>query len=261
MGHSTNVSSLFTTLDKVFTNRRGVYRVAPRPHLSASDHISLLLAPAYRPVAKSKNTVTKTVSVWPGSAVPMLQDCFQTTDWQMFREAATTGSGVYLEEYTSPVLGYIRKCMEDVTISRTITCQPNQKPWLNAEVHSLLRPQDAAFRDGEAAARRNVIGGIKRAKSEYAVRIQGHFNSNDPRSMWKGIRWITDYEKSDAQCPEDPALPNTLNAFYTCFEASNITTPSRLSTMMAGRATSHHLNDNRGEENASKGQSLEGLGP
>lgn len=104
------------TLDKVFTNRRGVYRVAARPQLGASDHISLLLAPAYCPVAKSKNTVTKTFSMWPGSAVPMLQDCFEITDWQ----GAVSESGVDLEEYTSSVLGYIRKCMEDVTISRMV---------------------------------------------------------------------------------------------------------------------------------------------
>lgn len=75
----------------------------------------------------------------------------------------------------------------------------------------IIPNRDAAFRDGEAAvlraARRKLIGGIKKAKSAYALRIQGHFNSNDPRSMWKGIRCITDYKKSDAQCPEDPALP------------------------------------------------------
>ena len=46
--------------------------------------------------------------------------------------------------------------------------------------------------------------------------------------MWRGIRCITDYKKSDTQCPEDPALPDTLNAFFARFEASNTTTPSRL---------------------------------
>ncbi|KAK0154423.1 RNA-directed DNA polymerase from mobile element jockey [Merluccius polli] len=210
--------------NKVFTNRRGAYREALRPHLGASDHISLPLAPAYCPVSRSQKMDTKTITVWPDGAVPMLQDCFETTDWQIFREAATSESSVDLEEYTSTVLGYIRKCMEDVTTSKTITIWPNQKPWLNAEVRSLLRNRDAAFRD----ARRDLMAGIKRAKASYALKIQGHFNSNDPKSMWRGIRCITDYKKSDAQCPEDPALPDTLIAFFACFEASNTTTPSRL---------------------------------
>lgn len=42
------------------------------------------------------------------------------------------------------------------------------------------------------------------------------------------MRCIIDYKKSEAQCPQDPVLPNTLNTFYACFEASNTTTPSRL---------------------------------
>ncbi|KAK0146371.1 hypothetical protein N1851_014319 [Merluccius polli] len=92
---------------------------------------------------------TKTITVWPDGAVPMLQDCFETTDWQIFREAATSESSVDLEEYTSSVLGYIRKCMEDVTTSKTITIRPNQKPWLNAEVRSLLRTWGTAFRDSD----------------------------------------------------------------------------------------------------------------
>ena len=152
-----------------------------------------------------------------------------------------------LEEYTSSVLGYIRKCMEDVTTSKTITIRPNQKPWLNAEVRSLLRTRDAAFRDGDVeglrAARGDLTVGIKRAKASYALKIQGHLNSNDPRSMWRGIRCIMDYKKSDAQCLEDPALPDTLNAFFARFEASNTTTPSREGVVVLEvRRTLHGVN-------------------
>lgn len=74
--------------------------------------------------------------------LPMLQDCFETTAWQMFREATVEGGNVDLEESTSSVLCYIHKFVEDVTITRTITIHPNQKPKLNAEVRSLLRSQD-----------------------------------------------------------------------------------------------------------------------
>ncbi|KAM6921204.1 protein ECT2 [Xenentodon cancila] len=49
-------------------------------------------------------------------ALSMLQDCFKTPDWRIFREAATTGSSVDLEENTSAVHGYIWNCMENVTV-------------------------------------------------------------------------------------------------------------------------------------------------
>ncbi|KAI3351519.1 hypothetical protein L3Q82_020375 [Scortum barcoo] len=111
----------------------------------------------------------------------------------------------------------------------TVTEYPNQKPWLNAEVRSLLKARDAAFRSGDRlalrAARRQLTAGVKRAKAAYAQRIQGHFTSNDPRSMWRGIKCITDYNTRDAQCPRDPSLPDALNNFYARFDDPN-TSPS-----------------------------------
>ncbi len=126
-----------------------------------------------------------------------------------------------LEEYTSSVLGFISKCADDVAITMTVTCFPNQKPWLNAEVRALLKSRDAAFRAGEASAlkvaRKELMAGIAKAKATYARKIQGHFTSNDPRSMWKGIKCIMDYNTRDAQCPRDPSLPDALNRFYARF--------------------------------------------
>ncbi|KAI3368067.1 hypothetical protein L3Q82_026889, partial [Scortum barcoo] len=65
---------------------------------------------------------------------------------------------------------------------------------------------------------RQLTAGVKRAKAAYAQRIQGHFTSNDPRSMWRGIKCITDYNTRDAQCPRDPSLPDALNNFYARFD-------------------------------------------
>ncbi|KAI3377835.1 hypothetical protein L3Q82_008975 [Scortum barcoo] len=104
------------------------------------------------------------------------------TDWQIIREAAVREGEVDLEDYTSAVLGYISKCTEDITSTRTVIEYPNQKPWLNAEVRSLLKARDAAFRSGDRQLRQ-LTAGVKRAKAAYAQRIQGHFTSNDPRRL------------------------------------------------------------------------------
>lgn len=101
-----------------------------------------------------------------------------------------------LEDYASAVCCYISKCMDEVTVTRRITIRPNQKPWLNGKVGRLLKTRDAAFRSADTSslstARRNLEAGIK---------IQGHFSPSGPRSMWKGIKTITDYSKRDAECP------------------------------------------------------------
>ncbi|KAI4896282.1 hypothetical protein NFI96_025845, partial [Prochilodus magdalenae] len=68
-------------------------------------------------------------------------------------------------------------------------------------------------------ARRELTAGVKRAKAAYALKIQGHFSSQDPRSMWRGIKCITDYKTRDAQCSKKTLpLPEALNKFYARFE-------------------------------------------
>ena len=58
--------------------------------------------------------VKKQVQVWPEGSSEALQDCFSTTDWSMFRQAATYNNTTDLQEYTDTVTSYMRKCMEDV---------------------------------------------------------------------------------------------------------------------------------------------------
>ncbi|KAF7697681.1 hypothetical protein HF521_004191 [Silurus meridionalis] len=77
----------------------------------------------------------------------------------MFREAATNGDSINLEEYTSSVTSYISKSVDDVTISKTITTRSNQKPWMTANVHALLKQRDSAFSLGDktAVVQNNVV--------------------------------------------------------------------------------------------------------
>ncbi|KAI5611805.1 gastrula zinc finger protein XlCGF28.1-like [Silurus asotus] len=44
----------------------------------------------------------------------LLQDCFECTDWDMFREAATNSDSINLEEYTSTVTRVLRECAEQL---------------------------------------------------------------------------------------------------------------------------------------------------
>ncbi|KAI3357764.1 hypothetical protein L3Q82_015530, partial [Scortum barcoo] len=116
---------------------------------------------------------------------------FQRTVWQIFREAAVREGEVDLEDYTSAVLGYISKCTEDVTSTRTVTGYPNQKPWLNAEVRSLLKARDAAFRSGDRlalrAARRQLTAGLKRAKDRIRPEDPGTLHVQRSKDCWSLI--------------------------------------------------------------------------
>ncbi|KAK3550750.1 hypothetical protein QTP70_004593 [Hemibagrus guttatus] len=201
---SLNSINMWTTrgtnsLDLVYANIPGAYRAEPRPHLGYSDHVSLMLIPAYRPLVRHSKPVLKQVKTWPAGAISALQDCFECTDWNMFKEAATNNDSINFEEYTTSVTCYIGKCIDDVTVSKTITTRSYQKPWMIAEVHAPLKLRDSAFRAGDKealrTARTKLSLAIKEAKRTHAQRIHGHFqDSRDSRRMWQGIQAITNYK-------------------------------------------------------------------
>ncbi len=67
------------TLDCVYTNIHGAYRALPRPPLGLSDHISILLAPAYRPLLGRIRPKKKTVTVCNSSQAYAGTSGFRTT--------------------------------------------------------------------------------------------------------------------------------------------------------------------------------------
>ncbi|KAI4882201.1 hypothetical protein NFI96_003940, partial [Prochilodus magdalenae] len=222
----TQQSYIWSNLVQRCFNIKEAFSTTPLPPFGKSDHISLLMKPTYRQLLKRVRATVRTVRVWPEGAESVLQDCFQCTDWEMFRSAATTDSLVDINEYATSVTGFIRKCVDDVTQTKQIRTLPNQKLWMNSDVRSLLKARDAAFKSGNSeelkAARHNLKAGIRAAKHKYSSQIAAHFNTNsDPRRMWQGIQVITDY-KSKVSTPvtTDAALPAELNNFYARFETS-----------------------------------------
>ncbi len=93
----------------------------------------------------------------------------------MFKQTATYNNTTDLQEYSETVTAYITKCIDDVTVTKTITVRANQKPWLTGEVYRLLKAQNAAFRTGDEeglkTARANLSRGIREAKRQYSRRI------------------------------------------------------------------------------------------
>lgn len=79
-----------TTHWTLFTQQRKTHtRLNPAPTSGSSDHISVMLIPAYNPLLKLAKLVQKLITVWSDDAILTLQDCFQCTDWNLFKEAAT----------------------------------------------------------------------------------------------------------------------------------------------------------------------------
>ncbi len=222
-----------TTLWTLFSPpREELTRPYPLPHLGTSDHNTGMLMLACRPIVKVTKPVHKQIQVWPEGSSEALQDCFNTTDWNMFKQAATYNNTTDLQVYSETVTAYITKCIEDVTVMKTITVRANQKPWLMGEVYRLMKAWNAALRAGDEeglkTTRANLSRGIREAKRQYSRRITHRFSdSRDTQSLWHGIQTNTDYKPPPQTCDSIIPLLNELNAFFARFEAQNSTTAQK----------------------------------
>jgi hypothetical protein len=84
--------------------------------------------------------VTQSIKKWSDEADAKLQDCFSSTDWNMFRNSSDG-----IEKYTTSVTGFINKCIVNVVPTVTVRTYPNQKPWITY-IRTELKVRAAAFK-------------------------------------------------------------------------------------------------------------------
>ena len=58
----------------------------------------------------------------------------------MFRDSSNG-----TEEYSTSVIGFINKCIDDVVPTVTACTYPNQKPWITGNIRIDLKAKAAAF--------------------------------------------------------------------------------------------------------------------
>ena len=103
------------TIDHLYATHSDTYKALPRPPFGKSAHHYILLIPAYKQKLKQEAPVTRSIKKWSDKADAKLQDCFASTDWNMFQDSSDG-----IEEYTTSVTGFINKCNDDVVPTVTV---------------------------------------------------------------------------------------------------------------------------------------------
>ena len=67
---------------------------------------------------------------------------FFSTDWNMFQDSSDG-----IEEYTTPVTGFINLLVGDVAPLATVRKYPNQKPWMTGNISTELNAGAVAFKE------------------------------------------------------------------------------------------------------------------
>ncbi|KAL0159063.1 hypothetical protein M9458_047139, partial [Cirrhinus mrigala] len=86
----------------------------------------------------------------------------------------------------------------------------------------LRQAKEDAYRKGDRVlynqARNTLNKEIRAAKGTYAKRLEDQFASNDPASVWKGLKAITNYKTPSPSTEVNQQLAEDLNEFYCRFE-------------------------------------------
>ena len=87
--------------------------------------------------------MTRSIKKWSEEADAKLHDCFASTYWNMFQDSSNG-----IEKYTTSVICFINKCIDDVVPTVTVHTCPNQKPWITGNICTELRIELPLSRSG-----------------------------------------------------------------------------------------------------------------
>ncbi|KAK3513325.1 hypothetical protein QTP70_012383 [Hemibagrus guttatus] len=168
---------------------------------------------------------------WLNDAIP--DSALNLPGFQLFRadrvaESAgkSRGGGTcfYINERWCTYVTALKKmCCPDLE-AFFINCKPFYSP---REFSSFILAKEDAFRNGDRVlynqARNTLNKEIKVAKRSYAKKLENQFSSNDPASVWKGLRDITNYKTPSPSTEANQQLTEDLNEFYCRFETPGLT--------------------------------------
>ncbi len=130
---------------------------------------------------------------WSSHSEAMLQASLDDVDWDMFR-----ASSADISEFTDVAVSFINTLIDQATETVTIKTFSNQKPWVDRSIRDAVNHRTAAYNagllSGNMSEYKTSCYALRRAvravKLRYRERIESHFQLNDSRRMWQGLKTI-----------------------------------------------------------------------
>ncbi len=232
------------TLDHCYTQFKNAYKAHSLPAFGKSDHAAIFLTPDYKQRIVQEPPVEREVTRWSSHSEATLQASLDDADWDMFRASSSDVS-----EFTEVALSFVNTLTEQATETVTIKTFSNQKPWVDRTIRDAVNHRTAAYNAGilsgnmsEYKASCNALRrAVRAAKRRYSERIESHFQLNDSRHMWQGLKTIcSSGNTSSVEVRADPLLAEELNTFYGRFERNGGATLP-YSSSASSRQSSNHV--------------------
>ncbi len=212
------------TLDHCYTPLKNAYKAHSLPAFGKSDHAAIFLTPEYKQRIVHELPVEREVTRWYSQSEAMLQASLDDVDWDMFRASSSDVS-----EFTDVALSFVNTLTEQATETVTIRIFSNQKPWVDRSIRDAVNHRTAAYNASLLSGNMSeykascyaLRRAIRAAKRQYNERIESHFQLNDSRRMWQGLKTIcSSGNNSSAEVRADLLLAEELNTFYGRFECN-----------------------------------------
>ena len=208
------------TLDLFFSNVKNSHQCKKLPPLGRSDHSLIYLHTDYTPLVKRNPPKKITVQTWTTTAKESLQDCFDTTDWDIFINSADD-----VTELTDTTCSYIDFCIQQTIPTKTITLYSNNKPWVTKELKHVINKKKLAFKNNNSedkkAVQKKLKFVIKKGKEDYKKKIEKHFEKNNMKSVWEGLNLMSGCKRKKETNNDSIGTveyANNLNQFYSRFD-------------------------------------------
>ncbi len=185
------------------------------------------------------------VTRWSSHSEAVLQASLDDVDWDMFRASSSD-----ISKFTDVALSFVNTLTEQATETVTIRTFSNQKPWVDRTIRDAVNHRTAAYNAGILSGNMSeykascytLRRAVRAVKRRYRERIESHFQLNDSRRMWQGLKTTcSSGNNSSAEVRADPLLAEELNTFYGRFECNGGSATLPISASGSSRQSSDHV--------------------
>lgn len=85
---STSCPTRTNVCNLCYGSGKGAYKSVALPPFGSSNHSTILLIPAYKPLLKRGKVASREEEMWTGNAVEELKGALECTDWSVFNHSS-----------------------------------------------------------------------------------------------------------------------------------------------------------------------------
>lgn len=150
----------------------------------------------------------------------------------------TCSGSAQLREFTEVTISFINLLVDQTIPTANIGTFSNQKPCVDRSVPAAVNARTTAYNKGLStsdmvqykADSYNIWRAVREAKRRYRKQVESHFQLNDSRHLWCGLRTIIDFKGKSPTAPNaNSNFADKLNTFYAQFEINSANTIKKTS--------------------------------